>query len=371
MNLQGIRNIYLVGDLHFGLNNNSIEWSEIQRDFLLNFMLSKIDEDFDEDSDILVFEGDIFHYREAVNVRVQNEALDIFSKLANKFKRGVFGITGNHDVYYKDNNEIHSLRTLSNLASNIHIFESPEVLTINNRHSFLMLPWVENFTKLNAIIKQYQTSCQYMICHLDIKGFKFNKWVTVERGLDLTALSTYERVYSGHIHIRQEKANVLYTGIPYQTDRGDIGNFKGFYKLTIEDYSVSEKFIQNTHSPLFLKFDLFEVLEMSQSSIVKSFKNNFVDIMVNVNFINKVSVPQILEKLSGSGYRKLEFFTYAEKDKLEIAASSDFNSDNSFNITTIFKKYLNEKGYSSDFKKRLANKFVEVHKSVKDEKLYA
>jgi hypothetical protein len=90
MNLTNIRKITLVGDLHLGIRNNSVEWMNIQRDFLLDFLLTKVDEDFDEDRDILILEGDIFHSRESINVRIQNEAFDIFKQLAKKFKRGIY-----------------------------------------------------------------------------------------------------------------------------------------------------------------------------------------------------------------------------------------------------------------------------------------
>ena len=148
MNLQNIRKINLVGDLHLGIKNNSVEWLEIQKQFLLKFLFQKVDEDFDQDRDILILEGDIFHSRESINVRIQNEAFAIFKQLAAKFKRGVYIIVGNHDVYYKDKTEVNSLKALSHLADNIHVFEKPETLNLNGEHSFLMLPWIEDVAEI-------------------------------------------------------------------------------------------------------------------------------------------------------------------------------------------------------------------------------
>jgi DNA repair exonuclease SbcCD nuclease subunit len=96
MKLNNIRKINIVGDLHLGIKNNSVEWLEIQKDFLLDFLVKSVDADFDEDRDILILEGDIFHSRESINVRIQNEAFSIFKKLAEKFKRGIYIIVGNH-----------------------------------------------------------------------------------------------------------------------------------------------------------------------------------------------------------------------------------------------------------------------------------
>lgn len=371
MKLQNIRKINLVGDLHLGIKNNSVEWLDIQKDFLLKFLFDKVDEDFDEDRDILILEGDIFHSRESINVRIQNEAFFIFKQLATKFKRGVYIIIGNHDVYYKDKTEVNSLKSISHLADNIHVFEKPETLTINGDHSFLMLPWIEDVVRLSSVVNDYRNLCQYIVCHADIKGLRFNKWTQVEHGLDVDALSTYKRVYGGHIHHRQSVKNVLYTGTPYQMDRGDIGNVKGFYQLDVSTPVLTETFIENTQSPVFVKFDIMKVLEMTHAEIVEAFRNNFVDVMINVNFANRFSVTRFLEEISSAAHRKIEFFTYVDQTEAEAEMNSEFNPEDGFNITDIFKMYVKSKDYTQQFRSDLAKKFVEVHQLVKQDSRYA
>jgi DNA repair exonuclease SbcCD nuclease subunit len=366
MNLTGIRKIFLIGDLHLGIKNNSVEWLQIQKDFLLDFLIKKVDEDFDQDRDILVFEGDIFHSRESINVRVQNEAFEIFKALSMKFKRGVYIIIGNHDVYYKDKNEVHSLKSLSHLASNIHVFEKPEIIRINGTHNFLMLPWVEKTEDIVRIIKDHENLCDYIVCHADVKGLRFNKWTKVEHGLELKDLSSYKRVYAGHIHHRQEQANVLYTGTPYQMDRGDRDNVKGFYSLDLTSSKIAETFIENTNSPTYKKFDIYEVLEMSPNEICEQFANSFVDIMIGITIANKFSVTRFLETIAKSTHRKIEFFTYVE-ETTEIQTDLDLSSDDQFSVMDIFKKYIKTKDYSKAFKISLAKRFFDIHNSVKQQ----
>lgn len=371
MKLSNIRKINLVGDLHLGIRNNSVDWLEIQKNFLTDFLLKTVDQDFDEDRDILILEGDIFHSRESINVRIQNEAFDIFKKLSAKFKRGVYIIIGNHDVYYKDKNEVHSLKSLSYLAENIHVFETPEILTINGSHNFLMLPWIEDVSRLSNIVNDHRTICQYIICHADIKGLKFNKWTHVEQGIEIDALDAYKRVYGGHIHHRQESRNVLYTGTPYQMDRGDMGNSKGFYQLTVDTPELKEMFVENTQSPTFVKFDIMNVLELTHAEIKERFRNNFVDLMINVNFANRFSVTRFLEEISTVPHRKIEFFTYVDQTQADAEMNSEFNPEEGFNITDIFKMYVKSRDYSQDFKSDLARKFIEIHQAVKEENTYA
>jgi len=365
MKLQNIRKVNIVGDLHLGIKNNSVEWLDIQKDFLLNVLMKSIDHDFDQDRDILILEGDIFHSRESINVRIQNEAFSIFRKLAEKFKRGIYIILGNHDVYYKDKTEVNSLKSLSYLANNIHIFEKPEVLTINDAHSFLMLPWIEDVSRLSSVVNDYRNLGHYIVCHADIKGLRFNKWTQVEHGLEVDALSTYRRVYGGHIHHRQTVKNVVYTGTPYQMDRGDAGNTKGFYQLDMTQTIPTELFIENKESPVFVKFDVMAILEMSKAEILEKFKNNFVDVMLNVNFANRFPVTRFLEEISESTHRKVEFFTYVDQTQADLELNSELNLEEGFNINDIFKMYIKSRDYSQSFKQDLAKKFVEVHQLVK------
>lgn len=365
MRLDNIRNIYLIGDTHFGIRNNSLEWSNIQKSFFIDFFLKKIEKDFEPEHDILIFEGDIFHYRESVNVRIQNEVRDLFEILSKKFKRGVFAITGNHDIYYKDKREIHSLKPLSDLASNIHIFENPEVLSINGNHNFLMLPWIEDKKQMTSILSKYVKFCNYVICHTDIIGFNFNKWVKVEKGLKSEDFSDYTRIYSGHLHNRQSNKNILYTGTPYQMDRGDLGNIRGFYKIDVTSSELKEQFIKNTYSPQFIKMDLYDILEMSKLEISKTFDNNFIDVLIDISFANKITIPIFLDLISDSNHRTLEFFTYS-KNKTNV--SNTIEIKDSFDLTEIFKIYLKEKEYDIDIKEKVINEFLLIKKQILEER---
>jgi hypothetical protein len=365
MQLNNIRKITLIGDLHLGIKNNSMEWLQIQKSFLLDFLISKVDEDFNQAQDILLFEGDIFHSRESINVRVHDEALTIFKTLAEKFKRGIYIIIGNHDVYYKDRNVVHSLKAISHLSDNIHVFENPKTLSINGSHNFLMLPWVEDTSKISGIISDNKDFCDYVICHTDVKGVKYNRWTKVDHGVEVSDLESYKRVYSGHIHHRQEFKNVLYTGTPYQMDRGDRGNTKGFYQLDVSSSKIIETFIENTQSPVYKKFDVYDLLEKPMSDIIDEFNNSFVDIMISVSLVNKFSVNRFLELISKSTHRKIEFFTYANDDSKSDSTSVEFNPEDQFNVIDIFKSYIKSKEYSQTFKQSLAKKFVEIHNTVK------
>lgn len=368
MTLTNIKNIILIGDLHFGIRNNSIEWFEIQRDFFMNFLYSSIESKFNEDSDILILEGDIFHSRELLNIRILDEVRSLFFNLSKKFKRGIYILIGNHDTYYKDKNIVNSVSQLCDVSPNIHVIIEPTVLKINDDHNFLLLPWVEDIKKIQSIIIDHQFSCDYIICHADISGFRFNKFITIDNGISQDLLVNYKYVFSGHIHIRQENNNIIYTGTPYQMDRGDYLNTKGYYTLNVENSTLSVEFTENTYSPTFKKFNLFDLLNLSISEICDLFNNSFVDILINSDIIQKIQIPALLEALNNCGHKKLEIIPYSDKTS-NILSTSNVSSESKIstekmNISGIFKQYIIDNNYDSDFAIKLTKKFIEYYKLI-------
>lgn len=367
MTINGIRNIYLLGDLHIGVKNGSIEWFNIQRDFLIDWFINEIEKDgFDPDLDILMQAGDWNHVRESTNVRISNLSLDIFNKLSKKFKKGIHIILGNHDVYYKDRTDIHSLKEIDSIFENIHIYETPEVLTINGKHRFLMLPWEHDNSKISKTIDSYKNKVDYILCHADIKDFKLNKWTKLETGIDRSNLSNFKKIYSGHIHIRQEYKNMTYVGTPFHLDRGDSGNIKGYYKLNVETDDLIETFYENTFSPRFIKNDITQLLNMSVEDIHKTFNNNYVDVMINNDIAKTFPVTQFLELIKDSGYRHIEFFPYnTTNSKSEVVEIKD---NHEYNIFDVLNEYLKVRELPENLSSNVFSKFKEIYNDIKNSK---
>ena len=367
MILNNVRKIFVLGDLHLGVRNNSLEWSDIQSDFLINYFLKKVDEEgFDPERDILVQVGDWNHVRESTNVRIYKLSLKIAEALTKKFKRGVFVILGNHDVYYKDRTDTHSLEGFDKMFKNFHIFEQPETLTVNS-HRFLMMPWVENLEELKKKVSKYPAD--YVFCHADIKGFSLNKMQKLEHGLEGSDLKSFKRIYSGHIHIRQEKGNVLYVGTPYEMDRGDRGNTKGFYVLDASEKKLTEKFIENKISPKYIKHDIMSLLDMPLDEIKEIFNNNFVDISIESSLSQRFPMSQFTEMLKGAGHRSMEFFSYS-KEQLKNKSEVEVESSYEYNIFTILDERIKEMNLSTTHASQLTSTFKEIYDSLKNTKQY-
>ena len=52
--------------------------------------------------------------------------------------------------------------------------------------------------------------------HLELNGFMATRGHFMEHGMDSNVFDKFERVYSGHYHMRSNRDNVFYLGNPYQ-----------------------------------------------------------------------------------------------------------------------------------------------------------
>jgi UDP-2,3-diacylglucosamine pyrophosphatase LpxH len=368
MKLENIRKIFVLGDLHLGIRNNSTEWSLIQTDYLLNHFIKQVDEEgFDEDRDILVQVGDWNHIRESTNVRIQNLSLEIADKLSKKFKRGVHIILGNHDVYYKDRTDTHSLKGYDLMFNNFFIYEKSKLILINS-HKILMLPWIENLQSLKEEVKKYNLA-NYIFCHADIKNFSLNKSTKLEKGLETEDLHTFTRVYSGHIHIHQSNGNVVYVGTPYEMDRGDRDNPKGFYVLNTEGDKITEKFIKNDYSPKHIKLNIFDILNMPSERIKNLFNNNFIDILVDSSFSERFPITKFTDLVKEFGHRRLEFFSYSVENT-KLASEIEMDSNYEFNIFNILEEKITNSNFSPELSDKITNRFKEIYEILRNNKSY-
>jgi hypothetical protein len=231
-----------------------------------------------------------------------------------------------------------------------------------------MLPWIENLVELRNQI-QLNGTADYVFCHADIKGFDLNKFTKLEHGLEANDIAKFKRIYSGHIHIRQEKGNVLYLGTPYEMDRGDRGNTKGFYVLDVSGKQVKEKFIPNDLSPRHLKFDIMDLLSKTPQEIRDSFFNNFIDVLIESEFSKRFPLSQFTELVKEYGHRRLEFGSYS-LDQLKNKSEIELNSNYEYNIFTLLEHRIKNMNLSPIQEKEIVDRFKEIYDSLRNTKQY-
>ena len=213
--------IHLLSDVHLGVRANTLEWVENIESFFKNFYVSYLKQNV-KDKDVLFILGDFFDHRQLIDINVLNVGVNIISSISQFLP--IFLMPGNHDAYRKYDTNVNSIIAFKHMP-NVTILDKPVIIT-NNKSKILILPWIgnkeieENYVRANKF--------DYIFAHTEISGFKYDNGRDIRDsiGSNFDKFKSIKRLFSGHIHKRQERNNLIYIGSPYHTKRSDIGNVK-------------------------------------------------------------------------------------------------------------------------------------------------
>jgi DNA repair exonuclease SbcCD nuclease subunit len=364
LNLQHAKRAIIISDTHLGARSNSVEWLDVMKDWFHEDFIPKVKENY-RPGDILIHCGDVFDNRQSVNLLVLHEGIRLFEELSKIFVDGIYVIAGNHDVMRKTTNDVSSLDTLKYIP-NVNILKEP-VLADFSTTTALFMPWRTNDEEEKVCLKDFEAhNCNYLFCHTNIRNLRFDGSRTVDEGLNLSDIQSFQRVYSGHIHWGQHRGNVTMVGNPYQMTRSDAGNKKGWYILDLE--SGNEEFVENEYSPRFIRIYLNRFLDKSLAELKAACLNNRVDLYVPSGYLLKYQITAIIDELSQIT-KKLEVIPF-ESDISDDLEFLDEN-DTTFNIFGLCQKYVDSmKSVDDTSKQRIINKLNQIYiEVVKDEKL--
>jgi len=341
------KNLFLISDLHFGIRNNSLEWLQNQLNFFSQFYIPYLKEN-KEDGDMLFILGDTFDSRQLLDITVLNNVIDLIIEISQIIEIHI--LVGNHDISKRSETDINSIKPFR-FIPNVYVYEKPTIIT-NNSKTILLLPWIGDKIKEENYAKANKTD--YIFAHTDITGFKYDNFKEIKKGTDFIKIKHIKRLFSGHIHKRQEFQKFIYIGSPYHTKRSDIGNQKGVYKFDPEKDEVF--FTKNTISSVFQKIKLEDILEYKLKDTYKIFENNYTDIIVSDKFIHLFNLTKFIEILKGCKYKKIE--TVTEKKKLDESLNELSNAIDIKDILTLLELSINDLGHTAEIliKLKLLNK---------------
>jgi len=195
-------------DIHFGLKSNSQVHNQDCEDFV-DWYIAKAKE---EGCDTGIFMGDWHHNRNSLNITTMDYSLRALEKLGKAFDAFYF-FPGNHDLYYKDKRDIHSVE-FGKYIPGITIVHEP--ITTGD---VTMCPWLVA-EEWKAIGKK---KAKYIFGHFELPHFYMNAMVQMpDHGeIQLDAFDGYEMGFSGHFHKRQSKGNMHYIGNAFPHNYAD------------------------------------------------------------------------------------------------------------------------------------------------------
>ena len=186
-------------DIHFGLKSNSGVHNQDCEDFV-DWYIAKAKE---EGCDTGIFMGDWHHNRNSLNITTMDYSLRALEKLGQAFDNFYF-FPGNHDLYYKDKRDIHSVE-FGKYIPGITVVHEPTTIG-----DVTLCPWLvgEEWKKMKDL------TSRYVFGHFELPSFYMNAMVQMpDHGeLQRSDLAGPELVFSGHFHKRQHNGNVVYIG---------------------------------------------------------------------------------------------------------------------------------------------------------------
>ena len=240
------RKVAVFTDLHFGLKSNSLLHNQDCEKFIDWFIVTAKEHGCETG----LFLGDWHHHRASINLQTLDFSLQALEKLSRAFDRFYF-IPGNHDLYYRDRRDIHGA------AWARHI---PNIIICNDwlaEGDVVIAPWLvgDDHRRIQRM------DARYMFGHFELPHFKMNAMVEMpdhgEIGVD--HFGGFERVFSGHFHLRQEKRNVTYIGNAFPHNFADAGDDKR--GCMILEWGKEPDYHAWPDQPLYNVWDLSHVID--------------------------------------------------------------------------------------------------------------
>lgn len=268
-------------DIHFGMKSGSRLHNKDCEDFIEWF----IEEAKKENCEVCIFLGDWHHNRATTDVSTMNYSVSNLEKLNNAFDK-TYLMLGNHDEFYKDKREIHSLE-FARLFPNIVSINAP--LTDGD---VTLLPWLvgDEWKKVKDI------KSRYVFGHFELPLFYMNAMVQMPDHGTLQAddFVNQEYVFSGHFHKRQTKGNITYMGNAFPHNYADAwDDDRGMMML---EWGGTPEYRSWPDQPVYRTFKLSKLLENPDQLLTGRMHCRVtIDVPISfeeANFIKETFMPQ-------------------------------------------------------------------------------
>tara|TARA_B100001093_G_scaffold4368_1_gene4498 strand:+ start:2135 stop:3196 length:1062 start_codon:yes stop_codon:yes gene_type:complete len=274
--------IAILNDTHCGVRNSSDIFLNYQERFYSEIFFPYLKE---HNIKNILHLGDYYEHRKFVNFKALNQNRKVFLEPLRDNDITMDIIPGNHDVFYKNTNELCSLKELLGyFTSNVNIIMKPTVLDYDGL-GVAVVPWINN-----ANYKEYTdfiANCKAPMlgAHLELLGFDMYKGMPNPHGMTADLFKRFETVMSGHFHTKSSKGNVHYLGSQMEFTWSDVDDPKYFHILDTETRELT---------PVRNPITMFQKIVYNDEKIdyntldVEQFRHKFIKVLV----VNKTDLYQ-------------------------------------------------------------------------------
>ena len=339
--------IAIITDQHFGARKNS----KLFHDYFLKFY-----EDIffptliKEGITTIVDMGDTFDSRKGVDFVSLQWAKDNYFDRLQELGIVTHTIVGNHTAYYKNTNDLSGVNLLLREYDNIKIYSEAEEVKID-KTKFLFVPWInsENQERTLEVIEDSDSPC--VMGHLELNGFMATRGHYMEHGMDSHVFDKFDRVYTGHYHMRSNQGNVFYLGNPYEMYWNDVNDRnRGFHLFDTDTLE---------HTPVNNPYQIFHNLYYDdtphQMLDITKYDQKIVKVIVRKKSDPK-QFEKYIDKLYSSNLAELKIV-----ENFDFTEGEEFEAEESEDTISLLNRYIQESEVDLD-KFTITNILQDVYK---------
>lgn len=228
-------------DSHAGVRGDAIAFADHQDEFYRTRFFPYLKE---HGITTIFHGGDFFDRRQFVTLKTMDRLRKTFCELLNEGDYHLHLLVGNHDVLYRNTNDVNSPDVIFHNYPNVSIYTTPTDI-----EGVLLVPWINKDNYESTIATLNSTDSKFVLGHFELAGFEMHRGQVSESGMASDVFSRFQLVMSGHFHTRSSKGNITYLGSPFEMTWSDFNDPRGFHIFDTETGEL--EFIRNEESMFF------------------------------------------------------------------------------------------------------------------------
>lgn len=324
--------IALINDTHAGARGDNPIFNEYFFKFWENVFFPYLKEN---NITQICHLGDVVDRRKFINFVILNSWRKRFFDVLKSEEISMDVIVGNHDVTYKNTNEINAMHELFDHYDNINVLIEPRDVEYDGT-SIAMVPWINmsNYEQSMEFLKNSKS--EIVFGHFEIAGFEMDRGNICHTGLDMKSFDKFDVVLSGHFHHKSTNGNIHYLGNQYEITWADYNDQRGFHVFDTDTRELT--FVPNPYR-MFHKLsydDGSQDFEFWKEYNFDELKDCYVKVVV-VNKQNPYLFDKVIDDLYKAGVADIAIVEDLTDTSLEVDEDIINQAEDTM---TILNKYI-------------------------------
>ncbi len=291
--------IAILNDTHCGIRNSSQIFLDNAEKFYSEVFFPKCEE---EGVTQILHLGDYYDHRKYVNFKALNHNRKTFLNELRNRGMSMDIIPGNHDTFYKNTNDLNSLKELlGHYMNEVNIVMEPTVMQYDSLKIGL-LPWIcpDNYDKSMDFINNCKAD--WLGAHLELTGFELMPGIACSHGMSKGLFKRFEMVLTGHFHMSSRQDNIWYLGSQMEFFWSDADDKKYFHIIDTETREIQA--IHNPH--ILFKKIVYNDTEMDYNNyITNDLEGKFIKVVV-INKTDSFSFDRFIDRIQNEKIHELK-----------------------------------------------------------------